>query len=82
MGRAVWLGDPFAIPLHHLRSGALLLFTCFIISDPKTTPDSRASRLLFTGLVALGAVLVQFGLHRPNVLLWSLVASLASRTAP
>ena len=72
IGRAVWLGDPLAIPLHHLQSGSLLLFAFFMISDPKTTPDSRAGRVLFAGLVALGAVLVQFGLHRPNGLLWSL----------
>ena len=74
IGRAVWLGDPLAIPLHHLQSGSLLLFAFFMISDPKTTPDSRAGRVLFAGLVALGAVLVQFGLHRPNGLLWSLAA--------
>ena len=74
IGRAVWLGDPLAIPLRHLQSGALLLFAFFMISDPKTTPDSRAGRVLFAGLVALGAALVQFGLYRPNALLWSLVA--------
>jgi hypothetical protein len=71
IGRAVWLGDPLAIPLHHLQ---LLLFAFFMISDPKTTPESRAGRVLFGGLVALGAVLVQFGLYRPNALLWSLMA--------
>ena len=74
IGRAVWLGDPLAIPLHHLQSGSLLLFAFFMISDPKTTPESRAGRVLFAGLVALGAVLVQFGLYRPNALLWSLMA--------
>ena len=52
----------------------MLLFAFFMISDPKTTPDSRAGRVLFAGLVALGAALVQFGLFRPNALLWSLVA--------
>jgi Na+-transporting NADH:ubiquinone oxidoreductase subunit NqrB len=41
-GRAFWLGDPWAIPLKQLQSGALLLFTFYMISDPKTTPDSRA----------------------------------------
>jgi len=30
---------PWAIPLKQLQSGALLLFTFFMISDPKTTPD-------------------------------------------
>ena len=74
VGRAVWLGDPLAIPLHHLQNGALLLFAFFMISDPKTTPDSRVGRVLFAALVAIAAVLVGFGLYRPNALLWSLVA--------
>ena len=40
-GRALLLGDPMTIPLHHLQNGAFLLFAFFMISDPKTTPDSR-----------------------------------------
>lgn len=71
-GRALWLGQPTAIPLHQLTSGALLIFTFFMISDPKTTPDSRAGRLVFGLLVALGAGFVQFVLFRPNALLLSL----------
>ena len=71
-GRAWWLGDPLAIPLKQLQSGALLLFTFFMISDPKTTPDSRPGRILFAVLVALGAAYVQFVLYRNNGLLWSL----------
>lgn len=74
MGRAAWLGDPWSIPLHQLSSGALLLFSFFMISDPKTTPDSRAGRILFALLVAAGAYYVQFKLFRPNGLLWSLAA--------
>ena len=40
-GRSLWLGEPLVIPLHRLQSGALLLFTFFMISDPRTTPNSR-----------------------------------------
>jgi hypothetical protein len=71
-GRSLYLGEPMAIPLHRLQSGALLLFTFFMISDPKTTPDSRAGRVLFAALVAFGAWYVQFRLFRTNGLLWSL----------
>jgi enediyne biosynthesis protein E5 len=78
IGRSLWLGEPLAIPLHRLENGALVLFSFFMISDPKTTPDSRAGRVLFAGLVALGAYVVQFWLFRTNGLLWSLaVCSLA-----
>jgi enediyne biosynthesis protein E5 len=72
--RAYGLGDPLAIPLHQLQSGALLLFTFFMISDPKTTPDARPARLAFGVLVAICAFYVQFRLFRPNGLLWALFA--------
>jgi Na+-transporting NADH:ubiquinone oxidoreductase subunit NqrB len=71
-GRALWLGQPMAVPLHQLGSGAFLIFTFFMISDPKTTPDSRAGRILFALLVALAAGTVQFVLYRPNGLILSL----------
>ena len=72
VGRSLWLGEPMAIPLHRLQNGALLLFAFFMISDPRTTPDRRAGRVLFAFLVALGAAYVQFRLFRTNGLLWSL----------
>lgn len=71
--RALLLGDPMTIPLHHLQNGAFLLFAFFMISDPKTTPDSRIARILFALVVALGAGFVHFVLFQPNGLLWSLV---------
>ena len=73
-GRSLWLGDPLAVPLHRLESGALVLFAFFMISDPRTTPDSRAGRMLFAVLVAAGGYWVQFKLFQPNGLLWSLAA--------
>jgi enediyne biosynthesis protein E5 len=74
VGRSLWLGQPLDVPLHRLQNGALLLFAFFMISDPKTTPDSRPGRILFALLVTLGAAFVQFRLFRPNGLLWSLAA--------
>jgi enediyne biosynthesis protein E5 len=72
LGRAWWLGQPPAIPLHQVASGAFLIFAFFMISDPKTTPDSRAGRILFAVLVAAGAAWAQFALYRPTGLLLSL----------
>lgn len=72
--RSWWLGDPLAVPLHALQSGALLIFAFFMISDPRTTPDSRAGRVVFACLVAAGALFIRFGLYHTNGLIWSLVA--------
>jgi hypothetical protein len=79
-GRALWLGQPAAIPLHQLASGALLVFTFFMISDPKTTPDSRAGRVVFAALVAAVAGFIAFVLYRPNGLLFAL--ALAAPAVP
>ena len=78
VGRALWLGDPLEIPLHRLANGALVLFAFFMISDPRTTPDSRPGRILFAIVVAVGAYVIQYRLFQTNPLLWSLaVCSLA-----
>ena len=50
--RAAWLGDPMAIPMHQMSSGALLIFAFFMITDPRSTPDSRMGRVLFALAVA------------------------------
>jgi enediyne biosynthesis protein E5 len=71
-GRAAWMMQRWAVPLHRLESGALLLFAFFMISDPKTTPNSRAGRILFACLVTAFAGFIQFGLYRTNGILWSL----------
>jgi len=64
--RALWLGDPLAIPLHQLQSGSLLIFSFFMISDPRTTPDSRLGRFLFAvSVAALGHWLTFFMQMRP-----------------
>jgi Na+-transporting NADH:ubiquinone oxidoreductase subunit NqrB len=60
LARAAWLGDPLAIPLHQLQSGSLLIFSFFMISDPRTSPDSRLGRFLFALSVALLAYWLSF----------------------
>jgi Na+-transporting NADH:ubiquinone oxidoreductase subunit NqrB len=52
LARALWLGDPLEIPLHQLQSGSLLIFAFFMISDPRTSPDSRLGRFIFAASVA------------------------------
>jgi len=62
--RAAWLGDPMVIPMHQMSSGALLIFAFFMITDPRSTPDSRLGHILFALMVAGLAAWFTIG---PNV---------------
>ena len=75
VGRAIWLGDPLSIPLHQLQNGALLIFAFFMISDPKTAPNSAAGRLVFGAFVAGVAYVIQFVFYEPNGAILALVMS-------
>jgi Na+-transporting NADH:ubiquinone oxidoreductase subunit NqrB len=74
LARALWLGDPLAIPLHQLQSGSLLIFAFFMISDPRTTPDSRLGRFLFALAVALCAHWLTFFMQMRPALYVALIA--------
>ncbi len=72
--RALWLGDPFAIPIHQLQSGSLLIFTFFMISDPRTSPDSRLGRFIFAASVAALAHYMAFFMQMRPALYVALIA--------
>jgi Na+-transporting NADH:ubiquinone oxidoreductase subunit NqrB len=72
--RAWYLGDPWQIPLHQLQIGSLLIFTCFMITDPRSTPDRRTGRVLFAAAVALLAYRLQFYEQLRTALYLALVA--------
>jgi Na+-translocating ferredoxin:NAD+ oxidoreductase RnfD subunit len=74
-GRATWLGDPLSIPLHQLQNGALLIFAFFMISDPKTTPNTAAGRSFYATIVAIIAFGIQFVFYQPNGPILALVMS-------
>lgn len=72
--RALYLGDPWSIPIKQLQSGALLLFAFFMISDPKAVPDRRLERSLFAVLVAVAGFTLQLGYYKPHGLMIALFA--------
>ncbi len=74
IARALWLGDPLVIPLHQLQSGSLLIFTFFMISDPRTSPDSRLGRFIFAASVALLAHYMAFFMQMRPALYVALIA--------
>lgn len=70
--RVLWLGQNPAVFWHQLGNGALLLFTFFMISDPMTIPNHRYARFAYAAIVASVAIFWQYGLFKPNALVWSL----------
>jgi enediyne biosynthesis protein E5 len=74
LARAAWLGDPLAIPLHQFESGSLLIFAFFMISDPRTSPDSRLGRFVFAFAVAALAHYLAFYMQMRPALYVALIA--------
>jgi Na+-transporting NADH:ubiquinone oxidoreductase subunit NqrB len=70
--RVVYLGQRLPVLMHQLSTGSLILFAFFMISDPKTTPDNRAGRVLYAVMVASFAFYLQHSLWKQNALIWSL----------
>ncbi|HPE59065.1 MAG TPA: RnfABCDGE type electron transport complex subunit D [Thiolinea sp.] len=75
LGRALWLGDPWTIPLHQLQNGALLIFAFFMLSDPMTLPRAPAGKVAFGCGVAVLGWLLQYGWFIPNAFLYALALS-------
>jgi Na+-translocating ferredoxin:NAD+ oxidoreductase RnfD subunit len=73
--RALWLGDPLSIPLHQVQNGALLIFAFFMISDPKTSPNTARGRMIYGALVAVVAYVIQFVIYEPNGPILALIMS-------
>lgn len=71
--RALWLGDPLVIPLHQMQSGSLLIFAFFMISDPKTSPDTRLGRFVFAFAVAAVAHFLAFHMQMRPALYFALI---------
>ena len=70
--RIGWLGQSWAVFAHQLQSGALLLFTFFMISDPMTIPARAPARVFYAACVAALAYVWQYVLYIPNGPVWSL----------
>jgi Na+-transporting NADH:ubiquinone oxidoreductase subunit NqrB len=70
--RDCWLGWSGDVFVHHLSSGSLLLFALFMITDPRSIPDARWSRIVWAAMVGVVTFLLQTGLSLPIAVFWSL----------
>ncbi|TNF04280.1 MAG: hypothetical protein EP326_01645 [Deltaproteobacteria bacterium] len=73
--RTLWLGDPFVIAFHRLQNISLLIFTFLMISDPRSTPDSRLGRVIFCATVAAITYYFNYVLYNRESLFYALAIS-------
>jgi Na+-transporting NADH:ubiquinone oxidoreductase subunit NqrB len=50
--RNLWLGWTWDVYIHKLMSGSLLLFTLFMITDPRSIPNARSARIIWAISIA------------------------------
>ena len=70
--RNFWLGWTWDVWAHRLMSGSLLLFALFMITDPRTIPNARISRLIWAASIALLTFILRNVFFVPTAILWAL----------
>jgi Na+-transporting NADH:ubiquinone oxidoreductase subunit NqrB len=70
--RDCWLGWSWDVAAHHLTNGSLLLFALFMITDPRSIPNARGSRIIWAAAVAGLTFSLQTGLALHSAVFWSL----------
>ncbi len=69
------LGWPMDHFIHSVSTGSLLLFTFFMISDPRTSPNHPLARILWAVLIAVAAFYLAAFKWKYNTPIWILVAA-------
>jgi Na+-translocating ferredoxin:NAD+ oxidoreductase RnfD subunit len=67
------LGWPMDHFMHSVSTGSLLLFTFFMISDPRTSPNHPVARILWAVLIAVVAFYLAAFKWKYNTIIWVLV---------
>ncbi|HET9744523.1 MAG TPA: DUF2330 domain-containing protein [Chitinophagaceae bacterium] len=67
-----WPTDHF---IHSISTGSLLLFTFFMISDPRTSPNHPVARIVWAILIAVVSFYLAAFKWKYNTIIWVLVAA-------
>ncbi len=59
IARNIWLGFPLDVCIHKLMSGSLLLFALFMITDPRSIPNARSTRIIWSIAIAILAFILR-----------------------
>jgi len=70
--RNLWLGWSWDVWQHQFMSGSLLLFALFMMTDPRSIPNSQTGRLFWSMAIALTTFILQYYFYLPTAVFWSL----------
>src|SRR4030095_6934800 len=73
--QAYVLGWPMDYFIHSVSTGSLLLFTFFMISDPRTSPNHPVARIIWAVLIAFVSFYLAAFKWKYNTIIWVLVAA-------
>lgn len=69
-----WLGWTWDVYWHRLMSGSLLLFALFMITDPRSIPNARIGRLVWSMSIAGLTFVLRNQFFMPTAVFWALFA--------
>jgi len=67
-----YLGWNIEVLIHQLMSGSLLVFSFFMLTDPRSIPNARISRIIWASMIAILAFILQSQFYVNNGVFWSL----------
>ncbi|NES17599.1 MAG: Na+-transporting NADH:ubiquinone oxidoreductase, subunit NqrB [Symploca sp. SIO3E6] len=72
--RNFWLGWTWDVFGHRLMSGSLLLFALFMLTDPRSIPNSRTSRVVWAICIAILTFILRNQFFVSTAVFWALFA--------
>lgn len=70
--RNAWLGWSWDVWQHQFMSGSLLLFALFMLTDPRSIPNSKTGRLIWSVAIAFSTFILQHYFYLSTAIFWSL----------
>jgi Na+-transporting NADH:ubiquinone oxidoreductase subunit NqrB len=72
VARNLWLGWSWDVWQHQFMSGSLLLFALFMLTDPRSIPNSQTGRLFWSMAIAIATFILQYYFSLSTAVFWSL----------
>ncbi|MEM7552532.1 MAG: RnfABCDGE type electron transport complex subunit D [Cyanobacteria bacterium P01_A01_bin.84] len=72
--RNIWLGWTMDVYLHRLSNGSLLLFALFMVTDPRSIPNSRTGRIIWAVTIAVATFILRNYFLLSTAVFWALFA--------